>query len=102
MQRLKNYRVVIHIKNHNLCIFLILFFLLGINISHIYNEESNVYLKIAATQGGQLWLTADIGFGNMIPVSSKMSAIRARWLGWRVEGGVAWGGVGLNYTYKKY
>ena len=42
MQRLKNYRVVIHIKNHNLCIILILFFLLGINISHIYNEESNV------------------------------------------------------------
>ena len=52
MQRLKNYRVVIHIKNHNLCIILILFFLLGINISHIYNEESNVYLKIAATRGG--------------------------------------------------
>ena len=46
---MKNYRVVIHIKNHNLCIsiILILFFLLGINISHIYNEESNVYLKIA-------------------------------------------------------
>ena len=36
-------------KNHNLCIsiILILFFLLGINISHIYNEESNVDLKIA-------------------------------------------------------
>ena len=50
MQRLhENYRVVIHIKNHNLCIsiILILFFLLGINLSHIYNEESNVYLKIA-------------------------------------------------------
>ena len=28
MQRLKNYRVVIHIKNHNLCIILILSFLL--------------------------------------------------------------------------
>ena len=51
MQRLKNYRVVIHIKNHNLCSTLILFFLLGINISHIYNEESNVYLKFAATRG---------------------------------------------------
>ena len=51
---MKNYRVVIHIKNHNLCIILILSFLLGINISHIYNEESktNVYLKIAATRGG--------------------------------------------------
>ena len=33
------------IKNHNLSIILILSFLL------IYNEESNVYLKIAATRG---------------------------------------------------
>ena len=41
----------IYLKNHNLCIILILFFLLGINISHIYNEESNVYIKIAATRG---------------------------------------------------
>ena len=51
MQRLhENYRVVIHIKNHNLSIsiIIILAFLLGINISHIYNEEllkTNVYYK---------------------------------------------------------
>ena len=35
MQRLKNYRVVIHIKNHNLCIILILSFLLGILVSYL-------------------------------------------------------------------
>ena len=46
---MKNYRVVIHIKNHNLCIsiILILSFLL---MSHIFKEESDVYLKIAATR----------------------------------------------------
>ena len=68
-------------------------------LSHIYNEESNVYLKIAATRGGgplgppsdteerpeappplpraeggnHSCLTTDIGFGNMIPVISKRS-----------------------------
>ena len=35
MQRLKNYRVVIHIKNHNLCIILILSFLLGLLVSYL-------------------------------------------------------------------
>ena len=35
LQRLKNYRVVIHIKNHNLCIILILSFLLGILVSYL-------------------------------------------------------------------
>ena len=79
------------LKNHNLCIsiILILAFLLGINISHIYYEEllkTNVYLKIVdilnraypgaasshnrgsqgapSSQGGgnQLCLTTDIWF----------------------------------------
>ena len=35
LQRLKNYRVVIHIKNHNLCIILIFSFLLGILVSYL-------------------------------------------------------------------
>ena len=103
------------IKNHNLCIsiIIILSFLL---VSYLQRRIKCV-LKIAATRGAlrappsdteermeppppspqggggnQSWLTADIGFGNMIPVRSKRSttAIRARWLGWRVESGVAW------------
>ena len=48
-------KIYIYIKNHDLCtisIILILSFLLSIIISHIYNEESNVHSKIAATRGG--------------------------------------------------
>ena len=102
------------IKNHNLCIsiILILSFLL---VSYLQRRIKCVFkncgysggpvapppsdteerpgappLSPGRGGGNQSWLTADIGFGNMIPVRSKRSttAIRARWLGWRVEGGV--------------
>ena len=43
LQRLKNYPVVIHIKNHNLCIILILSFLLGILVSYLQRRIKCVF-----------------------------------------------------------
>ena len=101
LQRLKNYRVVIHIKNHNLCIILILSFLLGILVSYLQRRIKCAF-KNCGQPGGpqapnflqgrarglpppsprvgrvnQSCLTADMWFhlvcGNTIPVRSKRS-----------------------------
>ena len=94
LQRLKNYRVVIHIKNHNLCIILILSFLLGILVSYLQRRIKCAFKNCGepggrrppppnrgarspppppSPQGGggvggnQSWLTADMWFGNTSP-----------------------------------
>ena len=118
------------IKNLNLCIsiILILSFLL---VSYLQRRIKCVFKNFGYSGGGrratpvwhrkapggpsphlpraggnQSWLTADIGFGNMIPVRSKRSttAIRVRWLGWRVEGGVGgvWRGAWVTCIYTRH
>ena len=50
MQRLKNYRVVIHIKNHNLCIILILSFLI---VSYLQRRIKCVFENCGYSGGGR-------------------------------------------------
>ena len=101
MQRLKNYRVVKHIKNHNLCIILILSFILGILVSYLQRRikcafkncgepgglfSPQTFFRARAlpllpplprTGGGGQSIMFDSWFhlvcGNTIPVRSKRS-----------------------------
>ena len=90
MQRLKNYRVVIHIKYHNLCIILILSFLLDLQrrikcvklrlLGGPVGPPPCLTPKSArgpSPQGGGQSIMFDIGFGNTCQIK-KVTARVAR------------------------